>query len=143
MAILVLTQGNLAQELLSSAQSITGELQDFEALSLGWQDSLEEGRHKVQAVLDRLDTRQGVLILTDMYGSTPNNVALSFRDSSQVEVVTGVNLPMVVRLGCLGKQNLSLADMARWLRDKGRSSICLAESTCAERLESPCAEVRP
>jgi PTS system mannose-specific IIA component len=67
-----------------------------------------------------------VLILTDMFGDTPSNAALTFVRPGKVEVVTGVNLPMVVRLGCLRNQAMSLEELARWLEVKGRRSICRA-----------------
>lgn len=123
--ILILSHGTLAKELLASAQVISGNLSDFRALALDWHDSLEEARRKVSDVLPALDQGDGVLILTDMYGSTPFNVALGFRQAGKIEVVAGVNLPMVVRLGCLtSKPAMPLAEMADWIRDKGRSSIC-------------------
>ena len=122
--ILILSHGGLAQELLASARVISGELPDFEALALDWHDSVEEAKRKVGAVLPRLDRGDGVLILTDMFGSTPSNVALGFRQEGRVEVVAGVNLPMVVRLGCLTSKGMRLGEMASWIRDKGRSSIC-------------------
>ncbi len=128
--ILILSQGGLANELLASASTISGDLPAFEALTLEWQDSVEEARGKVGAVLPRLDRGEGVLILTDMYGSTPSNVALGFRQEGRIEVVAGVNLPMVVRLGCLTTQAMPLAEMAVWIRDKGRSSICGTSSLC-------------
>jgi len=95
---LILTHGGLARELVSAAQVISGRLNGFEALSLDWNDTFEEARAKVRAAIERLDEGQGVLILTDMYGGTPSNVAVTFLESGKVEVLTGVNLPMVLRL---------------------------------------------
>src|ERR1700759_200546 len=73
---LILTHGGLARELLAAAQVISGRLAGIEALSLDWNDTFDEARAKVRAALERLDEGQGVLILTDMYGSTPTNVAV-------------------------------------------------------------------
>ena len=128
MGILLLTQGNLAREFLVSAQAITGGLEDFKAVCLDWKDGLEEGCIQVRAALDEMgaDEEDGILILTDMFGGTPCNVALSFRKAGKVEVIAGVNLPMVVRLGCLRRMDFSLEETAEWLRDKGRRSICIA-----------------
>ena len=128
--ILILSHGGLAKELLASASTISGDIPACEALTLGWRDSVEEARSKIGAVLPRLDQGDGVLILTDMYGSTPSNVAQGFRQEGRIEVVAGVNLPMVVRLGCMTTQAMPLAEMAVWIRDKGRSSICGASSAC-------------
>lgn len=131
--ILILSHGGLAEELLAAARVISGTLPGIDALTLDWRDGLEEARDKVRAVLPRLDHGDGVLILTDMYGSTPSNAALSLREAGRVEVIAGVNLPMVVRLGCLTTKNMPLADMAAWIRDKGRSSIC----GCADPRPAP------
>lgn len=125
--ILILTHGHMADELLAAARRIAGELSGFEALSLDWDDSVEEADAKVVAALDRLDTGTGVLVLTDIYGGTPSNIAMKHRAPDRVEVVSGVNLPMVVRLGCqLSSHNavMPLDEMARWIEYKGQSSIC-------------------
>ena len=83
-----------AVQLLAAANVISGRLDGFEALSLEWSDGFDEARPKVAAALERLDQGQGVLILTDMYGGTPCNVALTFYEAGKVEVLTGVNLPV-------------------------------------------------
>ena len=97
---LVLTHGGLARELLAAANIISGHPDGFEALSLDWSDGFDEARAKVAAALERLDQGQGVLILTDMYGGTPCNIAMTFYQAGKFEVLTGVNLPMVLRLAC-------------------------------------------
>lgn len=122
--VLILSHGSVAQALLASARTIAGDLPGFEALALSWDGDIEEAQHKVREALRRLDRGDGVLILTDLYGATPSNVALAFREEDRVEVISGVNLPMVVRLGCLKGQTTTLAEMAEWIRDKGRGSIC-------------------
>lgn len=124
-AVLVLTHGPLARELLASARAIAGELEHFDALALGWSDGIEETRQKLGEALRRLDRGAGVLVLTDIFGGTPSNVAMALREPGRVEVVSGVNLPMLVRLGCskLTAGKMSLAEMAEWIRDKGKASI--------------------
>ena len=129
--VLVLTHGRLADELVSSARTIAGDVPDVTALSLPWEDSLEEAKSKVGVALDNLANGDGVLILTDMYGGTPFNVARGFAEPGRVEVVTGVNLPMVVRVSCKaasepfegGRETLS--EVALWIQGKGQNSICL------------------
>lgn len=130
---LILTQGGLARELLSAAQTISGEMAGFEALSLDWHEPVEEAKEKVRAALTRLDQGEGVLILTDMYGGTPTNVALSFLEAGKVEVLTGVNLPMVVRLTCPGLEGLGVAELGRMLQTKGQRSVCLASDVAQQR----------
>jgi len=124
---LILTHGGLARELFAAATIISGRLDGFEALSLDWNDGFDEARAKVAAALERLDQGQGVLILTDMYGGTPCNIAMTFFQAGKVEVLTGVNLPMVLRLGCQAEaQEPDVAELARWLQAKGQKSVCRA-----------------
>jgi PTS system mannose-specific IIA component len=135
---LILTHGGLARELMSAAQVISGRLAGFEALSLDWNDSFDEARAKVRAAIERLDEGQGVLILTDMYGGTPSNVAVSFLQSGRVEVLTGVNLPMVLRLACQSEEPEDLEEMARWLQTKAQRSLCLGSDMQVKK----CGEVK-
>ncbi len=121
---LILTHGRLARELLEAAETIAGKLVNFEALTLAWDEPVEAARAKVDAALRRLDGGGGVLILTDMFGGTPHNVAVSFLGARRVEIVTGVNLPMVVRLGCQGEASLPLAELAEWIQRRGQATIC-------------------
>jgi mannose PTS system EIIA component len=141
--IMILTHGDLARELLASARKIAGELDNFEALPLSWSDGVEQAHEQVAAALRRLDRGAGVLILTDIFGGTPFNVAMAFRKPRQVEVISGVNLPMVVRLGCLSAANgaaagttacddMALEEMAMWIREKARTSIC-----CSSEMPRP------
>ena len=124
---LILTHGGLARELLQAASVISGRLSGFEALSLEWTDSFDEARAKVAAALERLDQGQGVLILTDMYGGTPCNIAMTFFQAGKYEVLTGVNLPMVLRLACqAGGEEGSVSDLGHWLQVKAQKSVCLA-----------------
>jgi PTS system mannose-specific IIA component len=128
---LIVTHGGLAAELLAAGEIITGGLHGFEALALGWGDGFEEARAKIAESVARLDSGDGVIILTDMYGDTPSRAALSLAEPGRVEVVTGVNLPMVVRLGCLSGQDMRLEVLARWLAIKGRRAITRAAAAPA------------
>lgn len=135
---LILTHGGLARELLAAAREISGELEQFEAVSLEWGDSHDEARAKVRAAISRVDSGQGVLILADTFGGTPCNVALSVQDPGRVEVLSGVNLPMVMRLACHGnRQQTDPAEAARWLQAKGRDSIRLGSEMPANG-QRPC-----
>lgn len=125
---LIVTQGRLADELLAAARKIVGEACPLEALSLDWEDDLKVTREKLSATVDSLTARGGsLLILTDIYGGTPHNVALSLRRPGRVEVVSGVNLPMVVRLGCGVESEMSLEERAAWISERARASICCGE----------------
>ena len=135
---LILTHGGLARELLAAANVISDRLDGFEALPLDWSDGFDEARAKVAAALERLDEGQGVLILTDMYGGTPCNVAMTFFEPGKIEVLTGVNLPMVLRLACQADaEEAGVAELARWLQAKGQRSVCLAGELVQARKWEP------
>ncbi|MDX1501726.1 MAG: PTS fructose transporter subunit IIA [Thermoanaerobaculia bacterium] len=121
---LIVTQGRLAEELLAAAEKIAGASPDVSALGLGWDDDPAEARTKVGAAIAELEAPDGVLVLTDMYGGTPYNVAAALEETGRVAVVTGVNLPMVLRLECMGREERPLEELADWIRAKGRRAIC-------------------
>jgi mannose PTS system EIIA component len=120
---LILTHGSLAEALLETASRITGEVPGLQALSLDWNEPREVLQERVVQVLRRLDQGEGVLILTDLYGDTPSNLALSVLEPGRVEVVTGVNLPMVLRVGCLREHSMGVTELARWIQQKGKQGI--------------------
>ncbi len=126
--ILVVTQGGLAQELVRGAHTIAGQSDRLETVSLAWDESPVISERKVAAALEEGiqdgEADQGVLILTDLPGGTPFNVAAKFARPGRVEVLSGVNLAMVVRLCCPGCRERSVGELAAWLEEKGRQSIC-------------------
>ena len=135
--VLIVTHGGLATELLAAARVIAGELPNFRALSLDWSEGLEQARERIALELAQIDSGDGVLLLTDMYGDTPSNAALSLRAEGRVEVVSGVNLPMVVRLGCSRSSAAPIGEVARWLEVKGRRSIARATGSAEPAKPEP------
>jgi mannose PTS system EIIA component len=123
---LILTHGGAARELLAAAQRIAGPLPGFEALCLDWNEPIDDLKGEVRAAVGRLDQGQGVLILTDMFGSTPCNVASTLLSEGRVEILSGVNLPMVMRLACQPRLEGNLKELAHWLQVKTQKSVCLA-----------------
>jgi PTS system mannose-specific IIA component len=121
--VLILSHGALAHALVETAERIVGELEDVQALSLDWEEPRESLLARLAQVISSLDRGDGVLILTDLFGDTPSNLALGLIASGRVEVVTGVNLPMVLRLACQGTRPQSLEELARWIQAKGRQGI--------------------
>lgn len=121
--VLLVTHGRLAQELLAAAETIAGVRPDIRALALEWNDGIDAARARIAQAVAELDRGAGVLILTDMYGSTPSNAAIAVSIPGRIEVVTGVNLPMVVRMSCSSVLPATLVETARWLEEKGRRSI--------------------
>jgi len=123
--VVVVTHGQLATELLNAAETIVGDLPSFAAVSIGWHEDTEDARNEIEQAIARVDSGAGVLILTDMFGGTPSNLAMSFLAQGKVEVITGVNLPMLIKLVNLPEQSNLLA-AARDMREHGRNAIWVA-----------------
>jgi PTS system mannose-specific IIA component len=121
---LVVSHGHLAQELVASAEMIAGEISHIQAVSIGWHDDVNDARREIERRLAEVDAGSGVLILTDMFGGTPSNIAYSFHEPGKVDIVTGVNLPMIIRIAGQ-KEGEKLESLARAVRDQGRSSIAM------------------
>lgn len=120
---LILSHGGVAHELLSAAERIAGRKVHLFALALDWDESPERARQRLARSIEEIGVEDGLLILIDMFGGTPYNVAASFRRPGEVEIVTGVNLPMVLRLACLEEGARPLAELAEWIVGKARRSI--------------------
>jgi mannose PTS system EIIA component len=121
----LVTHGQLANELVSAAEMIVGEIHHITAVSIGWHDDVDVAREEIERAIQRVEAGSGVLLLTDMFGGTPTNLAATFLGEAMVEVVTGVNLPMVIKLATQEKDE-QLADLARRVRDQGQQQIHLA-----------------
>lgn len=128
---LILSHGELARELARAAETIAGKNPDLAALVLDWNEDFEAARARAAAAIAELAPEHGLLILTDIHGGTPYNVARSFYRPDEVEIIAGVNLPMVVRLGCHPKEGRSVSYIADWLVGKAKGSICRARSVAA------------
>jgi PTS system mannose-specific IIA component len=122
--VVVVTHGQLAAELLNAAETIVGDLPQFAAVSIGWHEDTNDARDEIAQAVARVQQGQGVLIVTDMFGGTPSNLAMTFL-GQQVEVITGVNLPMLIKLASL-KEQVNLLEVAREMRDHGRNAIWVA-----------------
>jgi PTS system mannose-specific IIA component len=123
--VVVVTHGQLARELLNAAETIVGDLPRFTAVSIGWHEDTQDAREEIAEAVGRVQQGDGVLILTDMFGGTPSNLALTFLGQDKVEVITGVNLPMLIKLAGLAEQPDLLA-VAREMREQGRNAIWVA-----------------
>jgi PTS system mannose-specific IIA component len=128
------THGNLANELLNAARKIEETDSLIEALPLEWTDTVDEAREKIRLALDRIGTDNGVIIFTDMFGGTPSNISLSFLEKDRVEIITGVNLPMIVKFTTLLQDGKDLTALAHVISEKGSKAIRVAsELLTAER----------
>jgi mannose PTS system EIIA component len=124
--VVIVTHGQLAAELLNAAEMIVGDLPHFVALSIGWHDEVTTARETMQHAAARVQTGAGVLLVTDMFGGTPANLALSLLDAGRVEVITGANLPMLIKLARTTRGATDLAGLARQACQDGREAIRMA-----------------
>ena len=126
----IVTHGQLASELLAAAEMIIGPISHIVAVSIGWHDDVDAARDEVQRAITRVSQGGGVLLLTDMFGGTPTNIASMFLEEGVIEVVTGVNLPMVIKLATSTAED-PLTEIARKICDQGRQGIYLAGALLA------------
>lgn len=122
---LVVTHGHLAQELVAAAEMIVGEISHIQAVSIGWHDDVNDARKEIERKIAEVDRGSGVLLLTDMFGGTPSNISFAFHEPGKVDVVTGVNLPMIIKIAHQ-KDDEDLDLLARSVLEQGQSSIRVA-----------------
>lgn len=130
--ILLVTHGRLAEELKAAALTIQPEISPIVAVALEWTEIGEDARERIAAGLAEADRGEGAVILTDMFGGTPTNLTLSFLKKDRVEIVTGVNLPMVLKCAALQASGKPVGEVARLARDRGQRSICIASELLAD-----------
>lgn len=130
--VVIVTHYRLGEEFLQALRLIVPDAPDYEAVSIDPKQSVDEMRQAIKDALERADRGEGVLMLTDMFGGTPSNMSLSFLEEHEVEVVTGVNLPMLIKLATMVERK-SLADLAAFVRDYGQRNIRVASETFPER----------
>ena len=137
LGVVVVTHGQLSTELVNSAEMIVGDLPHFAAVAIGWHEDVDRAREEIGRAIERVQTtaaqsdggaaaasRVPVLVLTDMFGGTPTNLAVTYV-SPDVEVITGVNLPMLIKLA-RPQPGLDLQALAREMREHGRNAIWVA-----------------
>ncbi len=118
----VVSHGQFANELLSAAEQVVGDIPHIAAVSIGWHDNVEVAQGEIQRAIKSVSSGNGVLLLTDMFGGTPTNISAMFIKENEVEVVTGVNLPMVIKLASQNKE-MTLSEMAALVEEQGKQSI--------------------
>jgi PTS system mannose-specific IIA component len=123
--VVVVTHGQLASELLNAAEMIVGDLPQCAAVSIGWHDDVNNARQDIAQAIERVRGQGGVLILTDMFGGTPSNLGITFLEADRVEVITGVNLPMLLKVASVPGA-ADLLEVAREMREHGRNAIWVA-----------------
>ncbi|MEE9542380.1 MAG: PTS sugar transporter subunit IIA [Thermodesulfobacteriota bacterium] len=119
---IVVTHNKLADGLIDAAEAIVGKIENVTSVSINKGDSTDEIRERIHDAIKGTDQGEGIIIFTDMFGGTPTNIALSFLSEGTVEVLTGVNLPILLKF-LSNKEENSIAELVRDLRECGRDSI--------------------
>jgi PTS system mannose-specific IIA component len=130
--VLITTHGNLGKELIKAAELIKGPLNDISHVSVDQTKDVEDIKKEIGNAIKKLDKGRGVLILTDLFGGTPSNISLSFMKEGKVEVLTGVNLPMLLKLSDI-KEGMSLREFACFIKEYGQKNISLASEILSKK----------
>ena len=125
--LVLVTHGRLAVEFVAALEHVVGPQQQTAAISIGPEDDMEKRRDDVLAKINEVDSGSGVIVLTDMFGGTPSNLAISFLEQANVEVVAGVNLPMLIKIASV-RETMALADVAEAAMEAGQKYINVASS---------------
>ncbi len=123
--IILVTHGHLAEEFVHAMEHVVGAQGQVATVCIGPNDDMEQRREEIASAIEAVDSGQGAVILTDLFGGTPSNLAISLLESGRTEVVAGINLPMLIRLAGARKE-MGLAQAARAARDAGRNYITVA-----------------
>lgn len=118
----IVSHGQVANELLAAAETVVGDLDHIVAVSIGWHDDVEIAKGEIERAIAKVSQGNGVMVLTDMFGGTPTNISAMFLKAGEVEIVTGVNLLMVIKLASNNKET-TLGDLAREVEEQGKQSI--------------------
>jgi len=133
--VVVVTHCHLGEELISAAELVVGEeLKQFQPVSIDRTEGSEDIREKIISAIRKVDAGQGVLILTDMYGGTPSNISLSFLEEKRIEVITGVNLPMLLKLATY-QNDMDLEALAVFITEYGQRNINRASEVLKKRVD--------
>ncbi len=129
--IVIVTHQRLGEEFLRALQMIVPDAPRYHSVALEPSQPVDEMREAIAAALKAADDGDGVLVLTDMFGGTPSNMSLSFLDERHVEVVTGLNLPMLIKLATF-REEVSLEELARLIKEYGQRNISVASELIAD-----------
>jgi PTS system mannose-specific IIA component len=131
--VLITTHGNLGSELIKAAELIRGSMKGIIPISVDQTNGVEDLKKEISTAIKKLDQGQGVLILTDLFGGTPSNISLSFMKVGKVEVITGVNLPMLLKLPDI-REGMSLKEFAQNIKEYGIKNISLASEILSKKV---------
>lgn len=129
--LVLVTHGKLAAEFRAALEHVVGAQNNIETVSIGPDDDMEQRRSEILAAVEKVDDGGGVVLLTDMFGGTPSNLAISVMESANVEVVAGVNLPMLIKLASV-REEMNLKDAVREAQEAGRKYINVASDVLGQ-----------
>jgi mannose PTS system EIIA component len=129
--MVLVTHGRLAAEFIAALEHVVGPQRNIAAVCIGPDDDMEKRRQDILRSVGEVDDGSGVVLLTDMFGGTPSNLAISIMDKAKIEVIAGINLPMLIKLASL-RQNETLANAVRGAQEAGRKYINVASQLLAD-----------
>ena len=133
--MIVVTHGRLAEEFVAAAEHVVGPQKQMRAICIGPEDDIEKRREEIVKAVNEVDSGNGVVLLTDMFGGTPSNLAISILGRAGVEVIAGINLPMLIKL-CSIRRDMPLAEAALQAQDAGRKYINVASNMLAKEAKA-------
>jgi PTS system mannose-specific IIA component len=128
--LVIVTHGRLAQEFVSAMEHVVGPQSSVEAICIGPEDDMERRRQDILNACGKVETGAGVILLTDMFGGTPSNLAISVMEQTRAEVIAGLNLPMLIKLASV-RTRCSLEDAVAAAQEAGRKYISVASYVLA------------
>jgi PTS system mannose-specific IIA component len=129
--LVLVTHGRLAEEFVVAMEHVVGQQERIEPISIGPDDDMEARRADIAAAITRVDEGRGVIVLSDLFGGTPSNLAISLMEAGRVEVIAGINLPMLIRLGS-ARKTMKVTEAVAAARDAGRKYITVASEVLGE-----------
>jgi PTS system mannose-specific IIA component len=129
--MVIVTHGRLAAEFIAALEHVVGPQRDIAAICIGPEDDMEQRRQDILNAVKTVDSGEGVVLLTDMFGGTPSNLAISVMDRPKIEVIAGINLPMLIKLASL-RHSETLANAVRGAQEAGRKYINVASQLLAD-----------
>jgi PTS system mannose-specific IIA component len=128
----IVSHGQLGEEMISTAEMIVGKINNITSVSIDVTTDVESSRDQIRRAIQTVNNGSGVIILTDLFGGTPSNISLSFLEESHVEVITGVNLAMLIQLSMSDKEE-SFQDLVQSLKQRGQENIHIASEFLRQR----------
>ena len=134
--IILVTHGRLAEHFIEAMEHVVGQQEAVATICIGPNDDMEQRRKDIADAIARVDTGKGAIILTDLFGGTPSNLAISLLDAGRIEVIAGINLPMLIRLAG-ARKSLDVVDAVAAAQTAGRNYITVASEFLGQNIDDP------